>query len=81
MANAREVLSQVSGIPEREINEIWEQVKANHARLDSCAGPHDFSIEGRKQGQLVRDWQCSKCGGTLDSVNVQWYRKGLADHG
>jgi len=26
---------------------LWEQVKANRAKLDGCAGPHQFERMGR----------------------------------
>lgn len=59
---------------------IWEEVKANHAALDACVGPHDFSIEHERMGTLVRKYRCTKCGGTIDSIDRTWYLSGLA-HG
>lgn len=63
-----------------DFNSIWEEVKANHARQDSCVGPHDFSIEHERMGALVRKYRCTKCDGTIDSINRIWYLKGL-EHG
>lgn len=86
MADLLDVMATVSGIPRTESLAIWEAVKANHARLDACAGPHDFSIPQRvngvagEPGYNVREWACTKCGGSTDSIHKHWYEKGLA-HG
>lgn len=71
-----DTLSRVSGIPKPEMLAIWEQVKANHAKLEACVGPHDFISLIDKPRYYI----CTKCGGELESINVQWYRDGL-DHG
>ncbi len=77
--SALEVLGAVSGLGTDEARKIFEQVKTNHARLEGCAGPHVF-VEHRHVGKLVREYRCALCGGTLDSINVGWYRRGL-EHG
>ena len=54
---------------------IWKEVKDNHVRLDSCAGPHDFqSIDSNV---FNRKYKCSKCNGTTNGVNKSWYDLGL----
>lgn len=63
-----------------ESAQLWEDVKANHAKLDACVGPHDFSIPYRAHGTLVMDWECTKCHGYTCSIHVHWYKAGLA-HG
>jgi hypothetical protein len=61
------------GIPREELLAIWDQVKANQARLDGCPGPHDFrSIPGNARRQ-----RCATCGGELDLCNVLHYQEGL----
>jgi hypothetical protein len=81
MESALDTLSAVSGISKPEINAIWAAVRANHARLDACAGPHDFSEVTKRTGQVPREYRCSKCGGTIDSVNRNWYLDGLKHGG
>lgn len=72
-----DALSRVSGISRADMDGIWQEVKANHARLEACAGPHDFSVPHRTVGTLVRDWACSKCGGHVESTHRSWYETGL----
>lgn len=57
---------------------LWEQAKANQAKLKACKG-HDFPMpkDGLSLGIRVT---CTKCGGTLDGINAIWYREGVA-HG
>lgn len=74
-----DALSRVSGIPKPEINEIWQQVRANSERLKSCARPHDFSEVTRMVGVIPREYRCSKCQGTVDSIHRSWYLEGLKD--
>lgn len=76
--DAVDLLSKVSGVDRAEIMEILAGVKANHARLDACAGPHDFSIPERQVGSLVHEWRCTKCHGTVPTVERSWYLAGLA---
>jgi hypothetical protein len=70
-----EVLGQVSGLGKSEVMRIWNEVKANSARLDSCVGPHDF----RECGNPTR-LCCAKCLGMIPKTDVRWYLAGLA-HG
>jgi len=68
------------------VDKIMEEVRANHALLDSCAA-HDFSIPiNRLSKQPIEpgmpthfcDWKCSKCGGWVDHPRKSWYEKGMA---
>lgn len=70
-------LSEISGISKPEMNAIWEQVKANHKRLDECVGPHVFTREVSRTGKLVRRWACERCGGEIETVDKSWYEMGL----
>jgi hypothetical protein len=59
---------------------IWEAVKANHAALARCEGPHDFQPKegGRMLGKTItRDYKCTKCGGEIDNLYYYWYSMGL----
>jgi hypothetical protein len=69
-----------------DVDEIFQQVKANSAKLDSCA-LHDFSIPVDRRTKQVLDkpdlfcrWRCSKCLGEVDGIVRRWYRLGL-EHG
>ena len=56
-------------------DEIQEQVKANHAKLDSCSY-HDFSKDITPDQTFCKKYQCVNCGGTVDSIAKNWYEKG-----
>lgn len=59
---------------------IWEEVKANHAKLDGCPGPHDFQpCESIRGTAVPRRYRCAICGGEVDTINRRWYQRGL-DH-
>jgi predicted SprT family Zn-dependent metalloprotease len=75
MADAKEVLSRVSGLPKKEVSKIWEDVKANNKRLRDCKGPHEFvETAGAKFRGKYRCW---KCGGEINGVAYSWYMEGL----
>ena len=78
MPDGVEILSKISGLPKKEINSIWEDVKVNTKKLEECSGPHDFQPDTFKKP--VRDQICSKCGGKIQASNALWYKKGL-EHG
>lgn len=61
--------------PRADFKKIWEECKANHARLDGCAGPHDFVKVDRRESV------CSKCQGRLNNIEVFWYTQGLKHGG
>lgn len=63
-----------------DVNKIWEEVKINHNKLNSCEGPHDFQDEPLPEGFLIRKKICTKCNGTLDRVHAIWYDRGV-EHG
>ena len=68
--------SKITGLSKPVINEVWEEVKANHARLDSCIGPHEFTpIDPDKV--VGRRYVCGLCKGEVDSIDRSWYEKGL----
>ena len=62
-----------------ELKQIWREVKQNHAKLDSCAGPHEFLPEDIAK-RFGGKYRCIKCRGTIDAVNYLWYTRGL-EHG
>jgi hypothetical protein len=60
-------------------HKLFEQVKENHRILDSCTR-HAFDID-KNPGQVFgKKWECSNCGGNVDSMAKLWYERGL-QHG
>ena len=63
-----------------EYQAIWEKVRANAKRLESCPGPHEFKpVDDSSPASRIRRQVCSICGGEVDAVNAIWYRHGLED--
>ena len=50
----------------------------NLARLDGCAGPHDFQLLASRgeTGTRIR-YRCGRCGGEVNSHAHGWYTRGL----
>lgn len=66
-----EVLSRVSGLSKDAVRGIWEDVKANSARLRACARHRfdgDFQIGKRKV--------CLVCGGGMSLTDIGNYIRG-----
>lgn len=64
---------------------VFEEVKANLARLDGCPGPHRFAPVERAdgvtpRGGLTNEYRCATCQGTVSGHVRHWYERGLA-HG
>ena len=76
MHGSVEVIAGATGLTRKTIVEIWAEVKANSAALESCIGPHDFQVMGLAK-KLGSRYKCSKCVGTVDGVSYSWYTKGL----
>jgi hypothetical protein len=76
-----ETLSAVTGLSKERLEGIWEEVKENKKRLDNCTGPHEFTPND-VDGLLgtAKNYKCSKCQGTITSVEHRWYERGL-QHG
>lgn len=77
--NTIEKIEDLTGLKRGEMDKIWQEVKANSAKLESCSLPHEFSVEYRRTGKLVRDWECSKCHGHVDIHAKKWYMQGIKD--
>ncbi len=58
---------------------LWAEVKANHAKLNGCAGPHDF-VDSQPRVTDPLKYVCKLCGGGVDHHAFLWYQRGLA-HG
>ena len=72
-----EALSKISGLGRDEIRGIWEQVKANSAKLRSC-NRHRFEASQVKLGQKMI---CLNCGGTISLTDVGYYIRGYEANG
>ena len=89
MSTIVQQLEEITGQKPGTVDKIFQQVKANSAKLDSCAGPHVFSVPLERRtkepvtGTLTPaqrfgcHWRCSQCGGQVDSITKLWYEKGL----
>lgn len=64
--------------PSDEMLRIWQEVKANSAKLEACVGPHDFQPPEGSKAFAVK-YTCSRCGGHLNAIEVIWYKRGLRD--
>lgn len=71
-------MAKVTGIPRAESLIILARVRENHRRLEACER-HDFVIPKRQIGELVRDWECTRCGGEVSNLDKSWYERGLRD--
>jgi hypothetical protein len=60
--------------------QIFEQVKANTARLDACDTPHDF-IDMRVHNVPGHRHRCRKCDGEVSGHCVRWYLLGMKHAG
>lgn len=66
------VMSDLTGLSQSAIEYIWNDVKANHAKLNACPS-HDF--DQPQPGQRQR--KCKACGGTVGMLEARWYELGL----
>jgi hypothetical protein len=72
-----EVLGKVSGLGRAEVMSIWEQVKANSAKLQACK-LHRFEAQQVKLGQKMN---CLNCGGMISLTDIGYYIRGYEAHG
>ena len=66
---------QVMNMDMKKSMEIWEEVKANHKKLDNCTS-HDFTEVINKENMARTKYKCTNCGGTVDFIAKHWYEKG-----
>ncbi len=77
MADAVQFLSDISGVPRKEVSAIWVEVQENQRKLNSCK-KHRFEGGAAKMGQK---FGCLECGGTLGLTDIGYYVKGYVAHG
>lgn len=69
-----DALSRVSGLPEKEIRNIWIGVKENNALLSSCSF-HIFSPYPAPN--MSRKYICENCKGIVGAIEKIWYERGI----
>lgn len=77
MPDSLDKICNATGIPRAEAISLWDEVKANSARLAACQR-HEFQP---LQPVISRRYQCAKCGGLVDSSAALWYGRGLQHAG
>jgi hypothetical protein len=79
MTKSLDDIGQLVGLAPGEALAIWEQEKANKAKLDRCA-LHQFRLtEHVDANPITRGrlrFTCLHCGGTLQYTNILWYERG-----
>lgn len=76
-------LDQLAGammVKSKDLKDIWEDVKENHRKLDSCPGPHDFVVKNPEARRMNQRMVCRKCKGEMTVLDANLYLKGVA-HG
>jgi len=76
MDDAIKALSKISGLSNKKIESIWEDVKENEKKLKECSKPHEFK---REENKRFNDFICSLCGGKVGASSAKWYSEGLKD--
>lgn len=75
--NLFEQMEKITGISQETQKQIFENVRINHKRLESCEH-HDFLIEIPCEHSKYRSkYQCTHCKGIVDSQEKHWYELGL----
>lgn len=75
--NSLDVLSSVSGLSKDEMHKIWQEVKANHAKLNEC-DYHEFVLVPGDNSPILtkRKYVCTHCGGVIDGMAHKWHEQG-----
>ena len=60
--DGQDKLSEATGIPRKELDGIWRDVKDNHKRLADCSGPHEFEPDPTDRRPILKRHVCKKCG-------------------
>ena len=63
-----------------ESRRIFAEVKENHRKLRECQRPHDLAPDpSDNHPDPFKRMLCSKCGGTIHSLEARYYLEGLRD--
>ena len=71
--NGITALSELSGLSEETMKDIWAKVQDNNRALDACPS-HDF--EPNPDGNRTAAYRCKNCGGTVTDNNYRWHELG-----
>lgn len=58
-----------------DLDLLWEEVKENHKKLNSC-NFHEFE-DITPEKKLDKKYRCKNCGGELFQTQVSYYNLGL----
>lgn len=79
MTRSLDDIGQLVGLKPGEALAIWEQEKANKAKLDACA-LHQFRLSEHADSSPIqrtaKRFTCIHCSGTLSYSNISWYERG-----
>lgn len=75
--NLFEQLEKYTGISVERQKQIFENVRNNRKKLESCSH-HDFLIEiPVPHSKIQKKYQCTHCKGIVDIQEKYWYELGL----
>lgn len=60
---------------------LIKEVKENIAKLNGCAGPHNFQPHEKYDSGMVKKYRCTRCQGTVSATDRNWYMRGLGHGG
>lgn len=66
-------LGELTGLGRETMVSLWEEVKANHAKLNACPW-HEF--EPIMQLATKPRYRCLNCGGEVDASAYHWHKQG-----
>lgn len=65
---------------QEEARELWDRVVRNENALKTCKR-HAFVRDVTPDRTFSKKWQCSRCGGEVNSTQKWWYELGLEHAG
>lgn len=74
-----QTLSDVSGLPIAEINDLFVKVQENQRRLNGCPR-HNFGAVVLVSS-ISAKWTCQVCGGEMSISDIRLYAAGYVAHG
>jgi hypothetical protein len=64
-------------LDDAELRHVMDEVQENAKRLESCKGPHEFTVDTTPDRTIFKRWACALCAGTVDDNAKRWYVRGL----
>ena len=78
--NLTDMLSKISGVKEEETKKIFEEVKKNQKRLNSCSC-HNFGEIDIDSIYKNERYKCNICGGKMNFHDIHMYMLGYVAAG